>query len=689
MPPLLSRDYLLPLVLLFSLALLLYSGILHNGWHLDDAGNILHNSPLHITNLHPDTLSKTFYAHPEATGKLYRPVANFTFALNWFLGKNNPVGYHLVDIFIHSLTAIMLFLSCLQILNTPALLKQQERSQTQKNNIALLAAVLWLAAPIHTSAVTYIVQRMAQLAALFSISAIFFYLRLRIVQAKTKKIVFLISFICCALLALGSKENAVLLFPSLFLIEGIFFIPFQKVLPVAKKYKIIFFPCVFVAAIAFAIVSWHFIEAQLPSYGQRTFTMPERLLTEPRILLLYLSQIFYPTASRLSIVHDIPLSTSLFTPWQTLPAIIGCIGLLIFAIVQMHKKPLLSFAILYYFLNHFVESTILSLELIFEHRNLLPSLFLFLPLATFVVDKISKKKWVAITVTIASTTFLVQSSLATVERNRAWENAGTLNEDAVNKAPNNARVRINLAGWYSKQKRYKEALQLCEEAERLSASEASLNTIIPIARNLKGTIAYEQNQPEKAVKYFRQAYSLRNDYTAAAEKLIAVLIELKRYDEALGVIAERYAKKEDPKLLLLQASVFLRQKKTPEALLAYRQSEYFYQELPLILAGKAKALIMRGDHNQAALLLDKAVRQNDPIAMLLQIENNLLSGQKKKASIQLKKLIEDIPLIRLLNDLSAAKKDPFQIPLDQAVLRQALLHTASLMLPDSQKEENL
>ena len=181
MPSPLDRNYLFHLTLLFSLALLIYCGTLHNGWHLDDAGNILHNKPLHITNLQPATLSKTFYAHPESTGKLYRPVANFTFALNWFFGQSRPVGYHLVDIFIHSLTAIMLYLSCVQLLNTPAL-RKKNRSQSHKNNIALLAAALWLAAPIHTSAVTYIVQRMAQLAALFSVSALFFYLRATIKQ---------------------------------------------------------------------------------------------------------------------------------------------------------------------------------------------------------------------------------------------------------------------------------------------------------------------------------------------------------------------------------------------------------------------------------------------------------------------------------------------------------------------------
>ncbi|CAK8721169.1 hypothetical protein GMJAKD_10365 [Candidatus Electrothrix aarhusensis] len=261
--------------------------------------------------------------------------------------------------------------------------------------------------------------------------------------------------------------------------------------------------------------------------------------------------------------------------------------------------------------------------------------------------------------------------------------------DTVRKAPHDARAKLNLANWYIGGKKYKKALVLCQQAENLSDRETSVNTTVPIALNLRGTIAYEQDKPEKAATYFQQAYSLRKDYTAVAEKLIATLVELERYDEALAVITERYAIKNDASLLLLKASVFLRQGKPTEALATYRQAELFYQALPLVMTGKAKAFIMKGNHDQAAPLLVRAARQNDAIAMLLQIENNLLSGQESEASVQLKKLVEKIPLVRLLNDLNAAEKDPFQIPLDRTLLRQAILHTAVLMLSGSQKEETL
>ncbi|WLE98225.1 MAG: hypothetical protein QTN59_05180 [Candidatus Electrothrix communis] len=491
--------------------------------------------------------------------------------------------------------------------------------------------------------------------------------------------IFFTCCLCCALLALGSKENTILLFPSLALIEGIFFLQFAKIQNFAHKKTKLFFLLFILLSGGILFFSWDFIITQANSYGHRNFTFQERILTETRILLFYLSQIFYPTMSRLSIVHDITLSTSIFTPWQTVPAIICCIGLISLAIVQVHRRPLLSFAILYYFLNHLVESTIIPLELIFEHRNLLPSLFLFLPLAAFAVEIINTKKWAAIITTLTCTFFLVQSGHATIERNRAWKNAGTLNKDALIKAPGSARVKLNLAGWHAGQKRLQEAFNLCEEAEQLATSGASRNTIIPIARMQKGSIAYALGQPERALEYFQQAYSLRKDYTAAAEKLIAVLVELKHYDEALRIITERFAQKEDPNLMLIEASVFLRQRKPAKALASYHKAELFYRNIPLVLTGKGKALAMQGDFSGAEALLSKAVQQNDQIAMLLQAENSLLAGKEQEAFLQLTKLIQTIPLTHLLNNLHAAEKDPFQIPLNEALLRQSVVKTASRM----------
>ena len=677
-----QRESFFHSALLLCICLLIYGGIWQNGWHLDDFGNILNNTALHITDIHPATLFTTFYAHPEETGRLYRPISNFSFALNWFFNQDRTEGYHLVDIFIHFFTAVMLYFSTLLLLQSPAL-QIKNWSETYRENIAILSTVLWVSAPIHTSAVTYIVQRMAQLAAFFSISAIYCYLKARLHSSRTQQIIFVICFFCCALLALGSKENAVLLFPSILLIEGIFFLQFQRILSFARKNTYLFLFFFLTVTVLAVFFSWNFIEAQSLNYEHRSFTLSERILTEPRILLFYLSQIFFPSVSRLSIAHDIVLSVSLFSPWQTSFAILSCIGLIIFSLFSFYKRPLIAFAILYFFLNHLVESTVLPLELIFEHRNLLPSFFLFLPVATFVVNYIYHNKWATVFCNIACTAFLLQSGLATVERNKAWKDAGTINQDAISKAPNDARSKLNLATWYIQQKKYNEALNLISQAEKFRKNEATINTTIPIALDIRGTIAYEKGEIKKAKQYFHQAYYLRKDYTAVAEKLIAILVELEYYDEALAIISERYAIKKDPKLLLLKASILLRQNKPTASLAVYSQASQFYADLPLITAGKGKAFILLGQYNQADMLLDTAVQQNEPIAKLLQIENSLLFGADQKAYIMINQLIKTIPLVNLIADIDAAKKDSFQIPLNKKLLQQAVLDAAAIMSPSS------
>ncbi len=84
--------------LLFLLILLIYSNTFHASWHLDDEPNIVNNFQLHIDNLMPETLWKTFYAKPGPDEKFYRPLPCLTFALNWYYGRDDVTGYHAVNI---------------------------------------------------------------------------------------------------------------------------------------------------------------------------------------------------------------------------------------------------------------------------------------------------------------------------------------------------------------------------------------------------------------------------------------------------------------------------------------------------------------------------------------------------------------------------------------------------------------
>ena len=185
---------------------------------------------------------------------------------------------------------------------------------------------------------------------------------------------------------MGSKENAILLPATLLLLEFTFFQDWSQP-AVRRRFSYVLSSCLCVLLIG----GWLFSSGKLDpllDYSNRLFTPWERLLTQPRIVLFYLSQIFYPVPGRLSIVHDVELSRSLFDPWTTLPAIFGVLALICFGVWQMRKRPMLSFAVLFFFLNHVIESSVIGLELIFEHAIIYPPCsFLFRWPSDFKLDR--------------------------------------------------------------------------------------------------------------------------------------------------------------------------------------------------------------------------------------------------------------------------------------------------------------
>ncbi len=214
-----------------------------------------------------------------------------------------------------------------------------------------------------------------------------------------------------------------------------------------QKHKILFIICVISILIGLIVGFTYFILPYL-NYENRTFTLTQRLLTEPRIILFYLSQLFYPLASRLSLEHDIIISTSITNTWATIPAILSCLLLIGLGLVTMKKTPFFSFAILFFFLNHMIESTVLPLELIFEHRNYLPSLFLFLPISALVITSIencrSHSRYARPILIVGTITLLIFFGVNTYSRNQVWSSELLLMKDAYHKAPNNSRAAPTL-----------------------------------------------------------------------------------------------------------------------------------------------------------------------------------------------------------------------------------------------------
>jgi tetratricopeptide (TPR) repeat protein len=558
------------LALLFFLILLTYGNTFDAAWHLDDYQNITNNPNLHkISN---PTFSNLWDSlHSPVKQRIIRPIAVLSLGLNWYIGSNHVLGYHLVNLLIHLLTAFFLYLTMVNLFKTPNL---ENRYRENAGFIALLAAVLWAIHPIQTQAVTYIVQRMASMAAMFYVLGIYCFLKARL---GTSKKYTTILFLCCGLsflLGIGSKENAATLPIALILIEVIFFRDLYD-----RRTRIICLTgligggiIVFVAGV-FLFKNGNF-GSLLKVSSFRTFSPIERLITEPRVIVFYLSQIFYPVISRYSIEHDVIVSKSLFTPWTTLPAILLVLTLIGIGLTLIRKRPILSFAILFFFLNHMIESSILSLELIFEHRNYLPSFFLFLPVAAgvkWLLDYYQKRnKRLALILVSFLTILLTLLGTATYIRNRTWATEHSLWEDAAKKAPESNRPPHNLAwAYYERIGEYDTALKLYESALNRQINNTAQRSVT--LNNMAG-IYFKRGNYHKAVELWQAAVAAYPNYIVMKYRLALALDKSGRTQKALELVDEILADRPqyvDP--LVLKGTILLKQSQLEEALSYFKK----------------------------------------------------------------------------------------------------------------------
>lgn len=529
------------LLLCCVMVLVCYSNTFEASWHMDDFPNIVTNRRLKPETLSIDTLSQAFSARPTATPldkEIWRPLPCLSFALNHYWGGDDVTGYHVVNLMIHLITTIFLFLAVRLLLQTP--LFKHRLLPWEIHFTALLATLFWALNPVQIQAVTYIVQRMAAMAGMFTIVGLYAYLQGRLHVGRTRW-----WWYAATVLAFGSammsKENAVLFPLSTMLIEWVFFTSpqsRQRVMSILSGRRFIAAAIlVFIAAAIFLLQMGLPINWSL--YETRPFTMWQRLISEPRVLIFYLSLLFYPTPWRLSIEHPINHSLNLLTPWTTIPSILAVLGLVALGFFLVRKRPLISFAILFFFTNHMVESTILPLELVFEHRNYIPSFFIFLPIAFLVTQLLKRyrkeKKSIFIVLTFGLTIIIAALGYGCYERNKVWKSDYNLWYDALLKAPGRARPLMALGaaiGWGEENIMggYDITIGVLEHA--LSRPGARIDYAPQIHQNM--ALAYmNMGQREKAFEQFEKALAERPQSRKYRFDYIEALVKYGEWDKAL------------------------------------------------------------------------------------------------------------------------------------------------------------
>lgn len=450
-----------------------------------------------------------------------RVIGYATFALNYHFHGLDVFGYHLLNIFIHTLTGCAILFFCQRLTRTPVL--SGKISAVAARWLPLITALLFVLHPLQVQAVTYIVQRLASLTGLFYISALSCYVQARISMtdssslAEGKKIsslpkISILFTLLFSLLAIFTKQNSATLPLAFILVELVFF----RLSPAKLLRGILILTLSVSALYLIAVFILHYQPFSLNAMEAltretKTISRIAYLATQTRVLWTYIRLFFLPIG--LHIDHDVSISQD-FSDISVLIATGGHILLLLLAWKFARRQPLLSFAVLFFYLANLVESSFIPIgDVLFEHRTYLPNLGLALLVAGTLVSLVSfaeknKSRISALIIPL----LLVLLMIATHIRNTVWQDPVTLWQDCVAKAPDKARPNNNLGKALHENGETKQAIGYFTKALTIWPDYSK-------AHNNIGLLYVKENSLETAIQHLKAAVAIEPDYENAHNNL--------------------------------------------------------------------------------------------------------------------------------------------------------------------------
>jgi protein O-mannosyl-transferase len=519
-------NHLIAMAMIAALALTAYSNTFHVPFLFDDEYYVLENP-----NVQPKVITwewaGRFLKYSRQTN---RPFSDLTLALNYYFGRFNVFGYHLFNLFIHTASGIFLYWFVILTLNLSAL---RQRHGPISYRAALITGLIFICHPVHTEAVTYISQRMASMAGMFYLLAMVLYVKGRSSHGRGSLLCFGAAAVSW-LLGVFTKENVALL-PVFVCLYEFYFFQDWKVSTEKRKYFFILLTLTGLIALAgFAVFGSRYLDFLLHGYTERDFTLGQRILTQFRVVLYYLTLLVFPHSSRLNLDHDFLTSVTILQPPSTLMSMFIVIGLITYSILTAKKRPLFSFFTLWYFGNLAIESSILPLEMVYEYRLYLPAAGPFILFGVWVgalsANPRRRKRFASFAYSFVAVALLF-CTYQTFSRNLDWKDELTLWGDCLKKSPNKARPHYNYGVGLIHQGRYAEAIAQQNEALRIDPTFAE-------ARYNLGNILVKQGRFPEAAAQYRAAIKIKPHFAAAHDSLGHILLKQGSDEEALAEYKE-------------------------------------------------------------------------------------------------------------------------------------------------------
>lgn len=420
-----------------------------------------------ITNF--DTILAFVFLEP--SGTLGRPLSMLTFLLNindWptTTYRGNSSAFFTFNILLHLTNGLLVFL--ISYLTSQLYRKKDINKASIDSNVsfwvAFATSAFWLVLPMHVSTSLIAIQRMAGLSAFFVFFGIFLYLYGLTKQSKNIQhynndgLGFqLTGLILFTLLAMFSKENGILL-PVFILVLEVTLL--NSIIEIKHRQKLRVSACflgllTILSYLAFTALSSNNI---LPG---RDFTLTERIITQPLILLEYLQASFFPDIDGFNPFHDNHQVVKDFTsaPKAILSVTFLCISL-VCALIFHKKYSLFSFAVLWYLAAHLLESSTIGLELYFEHRNYVA---LFGPCLAIVISLLSIKARYKKPVIYFFITYWILLAVNLSLTTQLWGKPAIAAQTWYEKQPGSVRASENFSLIFLKAKNINTAYEILEK----------------------------------------------------------------------------------------------------------------------------------------------------------------------------------------------------------------------------------
>jgi tetratricopeptide (TPR) repeat protein len=381
------------------------------------------------------------YVTGDKSGTLGRPVSMASFVLEKMFLPEGTATSKRVNIVLHLCNGVLVigvFWLLFGHLQVPGY-----------HYLAVVLGAAWLWSPLHVSTVLYIVQRMAMLCTTFMLLACFCYLGWRRRLLRGEFSIALLGGVGVSIcLAVFAKENAVVVIPVLLLIEALWFQFDDGDGGTIRWLRLTVLGAIALGALGLALILVADYENLAAGFTHRYFTLEERLMTQGRVVWDYVGQLYAPDVLRMGLYHDdIQVSTSLHNPPVTLYAVLAWMGVVLLSLTLLFWQwgRYLVLGIGWFLLGHGVESTVLPLELYFEHRNYFPAVGLFLlPGALFAL---LVRRWPEIKapLLVYLACYVIWLASLTGSQVQVWSSHPLLILNHLNAHPNSYRANADMA----------------------------------------------------------------------------------------------------------------------------------------------------------------------------------------------------------------------------------------------------